>query len=292
MSGAGRRLQLAKCIDIVRKQDPNHYLCSTLLSPKYRATSFILHALNCELDQIVNKTTKAHLAALKFKWWTDAVNKVCNDADKVPPHPVASSLPDIVKDSRTCKYFLTKLVKGKLERAENPLRIAKTMETVEDHFETTYSSLFYLILESSGVDDTDCLQAASHMGKGVGLTLLLKSIPRDALNDKVYLPTDLCLKSKVNYNKVTKGYNSDGLTDVVFQVASKAKIHLDEVRQRHTSLPSHLKPFLLPCIPPLKYLERLERANFAPFTPDLEDDALTDLGLKARLAWSSFIGKI
>ena len=116
MSGAGRRLQLAKCIDIVRKQDPNHYLCSTLLSPKYRATSFILHALNCELDQIVNKTTKAHLAALKFKWWTDAVNKVCNDADKVPPHPVASSLPDIVKDSRTCKYFLTKLVKGKLER--------------------------------------------------------------------------------------------------------------------------------------------------------------------------------
>ena len=62
---------------IVKKQDPAHYLCSTQLKPQYRPSSFTFHALNCELDQVARKSDKAHFAALKFKWWTDAINKVC-----------------------------------------------------------------------------------------------------------------------------------------------------------------------------------------------------------------------
>ena len=130
------------------------------------------------------------------------------------------------------------------------------------------------------------------MGRGLGLTLLLKSIPEDALNGKVYLPTDLCLKTKMNYDEVLKGLNSDSLAEVVFQVASHAKIHLDEARRKHQKLPSDLKSFLLPCVPALRYLERLERAGFAPFTADLHDNAMTDLQLKVSLAWSNFVGKI
>ena len=130
------------------------------------------------------------------------------------------------------------------------------------------------------------------MGRGLGLTLLLKSIPEDALNGKVYLPTDLCLKTKMNYDDVLKGLNSDSLAEVVFQVASHAKIHLDEARRKHQKLPSDLKSFLLPCVPALRYLERLERAGFAPFTADLHDNAMTDLQLKVSLAWSNFVGKI
>ncbi len=42
----------------------------------------------------------------------------------------------------------------------------------------------------------------------------------------------------------------------------------------------------------LRYLERLERAGFAPFTQDLQDTALTDLRLKMALAWRNFAGSL
>ncbi|QDZ24355.1 squalene/phytoene synthase [Chloropicon primus] len=289
---ATTRLRLAKCIDVVRNHDSWHFLCTTLLRPEHRPRAFVYYALNAELEQVADKSKKAHFASLKYKWWVDAIDKVNNESRSVPNHPVVSSLPELVGGSRTCKFFLSKLVQSKLEKVEKPLRVVKTLETLEENMEGSYSSMYYLLLESSKVEDLDCLQAASHMGKGVGLSLLLKSIAHDAMNDKVYLPTDLCLKSKVDYGRVTGGYNSDELSDVVFQVASRAKTHLDEARRMHQTLPRDLRPFLLPCIPALRYLERLERAGFAPFTPDLHDNALSDLRLKVNLAWSNFAGKI
>ena len=292
MARQAGRLRLAQCIDLVRKEDPAHYLCCTHLKPEHRSSAFTFHALNLELDQVAKKTSKAQFASLKFKWWTDAINKVCSESDAIPSHPVVLSLPELVNQSRTSKYFLSKLVQGKLDKAENPLKVVKTLETLEEHAESVYSSLFYLILESSQVEDSDCLHAASHMGKGVGLTLLLKSIPEDALVDKVYLPTDLCLQSKMSYGEVTKGINSDNLSEVVYQVAARAKNHLDEARRRYENMPNNHKPFLLPCIPALQYLERLERVGFAPFTPELHDNALTALQLQVKVGWSNFIGKM
>ena len=123
---------------------------------------------------------------------------------------MVKSLPELIQDSRTCRYFLSKLVQGKLEKVENPLKVTKSMTTLDDHTETVYSSLYYLILESSKVQEAECLHAASHMGKGVGLTLLLKSIPEDARNEKIYLPTDLCLKSKLVRHKCTIHMNEIG----------------------------------------------------------------------------------
>ena len=285
------RQHLAKCVETVRTNDRWHFLCSTFLSPERRANSLIVHALNCELDQISAKSTKARFSSLKFKWWVDAVAKVAG-GDAVPNHPVVSLLPRVVGDSRIRKFLLNKVVQAKLELVEKPLRVCKTLESVEENAEGTYSSLYYLLLESSGARQPEVLDAASHMGKGVGLALLLKSIPQDALKDKVLLPSDLCRGAKVNYGSVTAGYNSDELSEVVYRVAARAKHHLDESRRAHNSLCGDAKPFLLPLIPALRYLERLERAEFAPFTQSLHDDALSDLKLKFSVAWGNFSGKV
>ncbi len=75
-----------------------------------------------------------------------------------------------------------------------------------------------------------------------------------------YLPTDLCRKHKVNYGQVQQGYNSDALSEVMFQVAARAKAHLDEARRAHGALPGDLKPFLLPCVPALAYVHSLAPA--------------------------------
>mmetsp|Transcript_15572 Transcript_15572/g.39605 ORF Transcript_15572/g.39605 Transcript_15572/m.39605 type:complete len:199 (-) Transcript_15572:1230-1826(-) len=198
----------------------------------------------------------------------------------------------MVRDSRTCKYFLSRMVQAKVDMAEKPIKVVRTLETLEQHAEQVHASLYYLVLESCKVTQPEALDAAGHMGKGVGLATLLRDVSEDARKDKVYLPTDLCRKHKLNYGQVQQGYNSDELSEVIFQVAARAKGHLDEAKRRHGALPSALKPFLLPCVPALDYLERLERVNFAPFTNDLQDTALTDLRLKMTLAWRNFAGSL
>ncbi len=60
-----------------RRRDPAHYLCATLLRPEHRANALVAQALNCELDQVLQTSTKAQFASLKLKWWTDAISKVC-----------------------------------------------------------------------------------------------------------------------------------------------------------------------------------------------------------------------
>merc|ERR1712048_403408 len=107
------------------------------------------------------------------------------------------------------------------------------------------------------------------------------------MKDKVFLPTDLCLKHKVNYGDVTAGYNSENLAEVVFQVASRAKMHLIEGQKIHQSLPNDKKVFFLPAIPALKYLQLLEKYEFQPFTSELHDNALRSLMLQCSLAWNA-----
>ena len=252
------RQHLAKCVETVRTNDRWHFLCSTFLSPERRANSLIVHALNCELDQISAKSTKARFSSLKFKWWVDAVAKVAG-GDAVPNHPVVSLLPRVVGDSRPESSSSTRSCKPSWNWWKSRSGFARLPGVRRRERGGHLLIVYYLLLESSGARQPEVLDAASHMGKGVGLALLLKSIPQDALKDKVLLPSDLCRDAKVNYGSVTAGYNSDELSEVVYRVATRAKHHLDESRRAHNSLCGDARPFLLPLIPALRYLERLER---------------------------------
>ena len=77
-----------------------------------------------------------------------------SDSHKIPDHPVVVSLPELVNESRSGKYFLSKLVQAKVQKVERPLKVVKTLDTIEQHVDSTYSSLFHLILESSQVNAT------------------------------------------------------------------------------------------------------------------------------------------
>ena len=200
--------------------DQAHYMCTALLRPEDRAKAFVVHAFNCELEQVLQKSKLAQFASLKFKWWIDAVSKVCSGDGKAPHHPVTLSLEEVAS-SRMAKYLLSKIVHEKLRKAEEPLKISRTIDSLEQHAESTYSSLYYLILDAAKVscvrpkgrrkwtiqnltgchyyqvNDSECHHAASHMGKAVGLARLLMSIPQDVVNQKIFLPSDVCLENKL-----------------------------------------------------------------------------------------------
>ena len=66
--------------------------------------------------------------------------------------------------------------------------------------------------------------AASHLGKAVGISTLLRGTVYHAQRRRIYLPADLMAQEGVDENQLTKGEASEGLNNVVFEVASAAKV--------------------------------------------------------------------
>jgi NADH dehydrogenase [ubiquinone] 1 alpha subcomplex assembly factor 6 len=121
----------------------------------------------------------------------------------------------------------------------------RTLEELEKYAEDTAGSLLYLTLESLGLKSIETDHIASHIGRAYGLALSLRSLAYHAAQRKTYLPLDLCVKHgladealyalvKAQSGEIVSDYDlnrtASALSDVVYEVASVAKIHLDHAR--------------------------------------------------------------
>lgn len=122
---------------------------------------------------------------------------------------------------------------------------------------------------------------------------LLARLPDRAFADRILLPSDLCLRAGVNMSAVAEGVTSPPLEDVVFEVASAAKAHLDGARELHAALPRGLRTLLLPAVPAGAFLDRLQQTNFDVFAPGAVNvNGAAHLALVWRTGWHAYRGTL
>lgn len=73
-----------------------------------------------------------------------------------------------------------------------------TLKDMETYSENTQSSLLYLQLESLGVKDVNADHAISHIGKMIGISTFLRSLPFHVSQKRLVLPAEITAKV---YNK-------------------------------------------------------------------------------------------
>ena len=105
-------------------------------------------------------------------------------------------------------------------------------------------------------------------------------------------PADLCEKHGVEAEALYRGDLRDGFLEIVWEVASQAKLHLDEARRLSADVPAAARPLFLPAVPAGLYLDVLERNNFNPFAPALlaDDRGVSGLTVGAHVAWHRLQG--
>lgn len=95
------------------------------------------------------------------------------------------------------------------------------------------------------MQDAELDHAASHLGKAVGITTLLRGTVYHAQRRRIYLPSDLMAKEGVSEDQLTRGEPSEGLNNVVFEVASAAKVNgRDELLKWSVTQRNNFKPVL------------------------------------------------
>ena len=294
-AGAARRGALEYCAGAVRGADAGAFICAAVLEPGARARALAARAFAGEAARAALGGRQPTLALMRLQWWRDAVGRAARG--DAPDQPVARAIGELYAEAAAAgrrapnKGWLLRV----LQAREGEVRGEGTwasLEALERHAEATEGSLLLFTLEASGIVDRNCDHAASHLGTALGLCRNLRGTAEQLQAQRLCLPADLCEKHGVETEALYRGDLRDGFLEIVWEVASQAKLHLDEARRFSADMPAAARPLFLPAVPAELYLDVLERHNFNPFATALlaDDRGVSGLTMGGHVAWHRLRG--
>ncbi|XP_033105114.1 NADH dehydrogenase (ubiquinone) complex I, assembly factor 6-like isoform X2 [Anneissia japonica] len=206
------------------------------------------------------------IGQMRFRFWKDALENIYKG--RPPDHPIATELHRAVGSHKLSKRWLSRLLEAREESIDD--KAFQTLEAAEQHAENTASSTLYLILESLGVQNLHADHAASHVGRAQGLATLIRSVPFHARRRNVLLPMDVTSKHKVSHEDIFRGKIDQRVKDVIFEIASRANMHLETARSFRQDVPKEAFPLLLVTRPLQDFVDAIQKADFNAFDPKLQ----------------------
>lgn len=196
---------------------------------------------------------------MRYQFWRDNINR--SFAGSPPKQPVSILLSHVLEDlgyrsngtATMSKSWFMRIIAARETYGSG--RPYTTLETLEKYAEDTYSTLLYLTLQSLPMASVTADHVASHIGKAVGITTILRGLPLLAFpsppnhhsnsgslggplqahrtnQGTVALPLDIMARTGVREEDVFRaGAEAPGLRDAVFEVATRASDHLITARQ-------------------------------------------------------------
>jgi len=240
-----------------------------------------VRALNVEVTGVRDAVRDTHTGLIRLQFWKDGITAMEN-GKKVPNHPI---LLQLCKHRSVLDFQLViDLIESKtVFFNDQPF---KTVQDVEDYSKDSFSSINVLLLKALANSQSDsnlsghARHCAHQLGLAEGMTTLLRGLPHNANNRRLYLPTDLMLTHKVSTESVVRGLKSPEFLRVVEALAARADEHLTNCRFRAKYLNREEKLLFLPAVSVDNYLSRLLKVECDVFHPSLQHkDSLLPLKL-------------
>lgn len=97
-----------------------------------------------------------------------------------------------------------------------------------------YKSCIYFIflkesLFSVEIKNVEVDHAASHLGKAIGITNFIRSIPFNAQHRRALIPQDLVIKYSLSQESFIRHKEKEKVQELVFELASQANSHYQKV---------------------------------------------------------------
>lgn len=268
-------------MELVRRKDHENCMCCLLL-PKIAATPAIaIRAFNAEVAQVQDQVSDLSIGLARLQFWSDVLDRVYND--NPPDMPVAKELHRIIRRIKLSKHYLKRLVEAREQKLRMP--VFPNMDAMERYVDKSFSSVYFLILEAQGIQDVQSDHVASHLGKAQGISSLLRSVSYNAKRQLVDLPQDILLKHGVSAESVLRRKIDKNLRDAVFEISSRAKLHLDKARELRSQVHKDAHRTFLAAHFVESYLERLRRLDFDVFHPSLQRSSVL---LTVKILWWAY----
>lgn len=245
------------CLDSLRKYDTPSSLLLPYIPSHARDAYVALRAFNIDVARTADTTSTPTIGAMRLQFQRDAVTKSL--AGSPPKQPIALLIAQASDQlaaqsggkSKFSKSWFMRIIDTREKYLSNPPY--PDIASLESYAENTYSTLLYLTLQSLPMASLTADHIASHIGKAIGISAVLRGLPLIAFpgpanthsnqgqfsgdvgasrQGAVMLPLDIMAKCGVREEDVLRnGASAHGLRDAVFEVATRANDHLITARQ-------------------------------------------------------------
>ena len=206
------------CKDKAASSGSSFYYSFLFLAPERRRAITALYAFCREVDDIVDETGDAQVAASKLAWWR---NEIANLFAGKPQHPVARALePALAPFGITC-VRLNEIVDGmQMDLSQSRYLDFKALETYCYHVAGVVGLLAAGIF---GYRHPRTLEYAKTLGIAFQLTNILRDVGDDARRNRIYLPMDELKKFEVPASDILNARYSDNFTRLMRFQAGRAQ---------------------------------------------------------------------
>lgn len=245
------------CLDLLRKYDTPSSLLLPYIPSHARDAYVALRAFNIDVARTADTTSTPTIGMMRLQFHRDAIAKSL--AGTPPKQPIALMIAQAAEDlqartggrSNFSRNWFTRIVDTREKYLSNPPY--PNIAALESYGENTYSTLLYLTLQALPMASVTADHIASHIGKAIGISTVLRGLPLIAFpgpanshsnqgalggdvgasrRGAVLLPLDVMAEAGVREEDVLRnGAEAQGLRDAVFAVATRANDHLITARQ-------------------------------------------------------------
>jgi 15-cis-phytoene synthase len=257
------------------------YYSFLFLPPERRRAITALYAFCREVDDVVDETSDAQLAATKLAWWR---LEVANLFAGKPEHPVTRALEPLKDKFAITSERLNEIIDG----MEMDLTQTRYLDwpNLERYCYRVASVVGLLAASIFGYRDPRTLEYAKNLGLAFQLTNIIRDVGEDARKNRIYLPMAELKQFGVPATDILQARETPAFRELMTFEAARAREHYEKAMQ---ALPAEdrkpQRPGLIMAAIYRTLLEEIERDGFRVLS---QRTSLTPLR-KFWIAWKTWI---
>lgn len=251
------------CARTVRELDRDRYIANLFAPADARRHLFALHAFSAEVARIRDTVSDPMIGAIRLQWWRDAL------ATGGDGHPVASALADTIRTfALPLAGFEGLIAAREFDLYDDQMPSQKDLEGYAGETVSAVIQIAAIILAAG--HDPRVATAAGHAGVAYAMTGLMRALPLHAARGQCYLPADIGAAHGFERGMLTTAKATPELLATLADLRRIARDHLARAMPEITALPALLKPAFLPVALVKPALDRMERADYDPFSDRID----------------------
>jgi 15-cis-phytoene synthase len=257
------------------------YYSFLFLPPERRRGITALYAFCREVDDVVDETSDAQLAATKLAWWRQ---EIANLFAGKPHHPVTQALHPHLQPFSLSQQNFNEIISGmEMDLTQTRYLDWKGLERYCYHVAGVVGLLAARIF---GYGDARTLDYARSLGIAFQLTNIIRDVGEDARKNRIYLPVEDLQKFNVPASEILGLRQSEAFTRLMQFEAQRARAHYEEAfRALPAADRKAQRPGLIMAAIYRTLLDEIERDGFAVLH---RRTSLTPLR-KFWIAWKTWV---
>lgn len=252
--------RIAYCAAQVRTYDYHRYFAAAHAPADVRRGLIALYAFNLEIAAIRERVSEALLGQMRLQWWRDTIDGIY--AGEARNHAVVGELAHAIETFDLSRAGLDRMIDGRLFDLED--EPPEDMNALKRYVAATSGALTGLAAEICGQREFGAEAEAA--GSFWGMAGLLRALPHQAAQNRIYLPKDRLRAEGVAREEVIERKAGKNLAPVIESLAYTA----EEMLPRNIRYPKPLRPAVAYTAIARSYLRRVRRSGFDVYGERLE----------------------